>query len=358
MKINHAVKIRVSAITRGSGHKAVAAAAYRSSEKLHDSKYQCDHDYSRKGGTVHSDIAVPENAPAWLTEKRGAAQREELWNEAERAEDSSTRRKQAVIGKGFVCILPRELNEPQQIALMEEFAAGMAKRGLVADWSLHQAEAADGEKNPHAHLAITTRLIDKQGFGKKWEPAGAPAGKKPRWAYLDDKNLLAAWRIEYAAAANHAYEAAGLDVRATEKGYEELGLDQKATAHKGKDATALEKQGEKTRLAVHNRKVAFDNNLRPYDRAFEGSPSPWAFEPPASGSDWHKRFAEWHMLRTASMAARDATQKSLSSVTTPPETRSLRNTERAREQAKLAYRQSGSWSERTETSSIEKDRGR
>src|SRR5580693_3302189 len=108
MRINHAVKIQASAISRGSGHKAVAAAAYRSGEKLYDHKYECLHDYSRKGGVVLSEIAVPKGAPDWL-HNGGASTRERLWSEAEFAEDVSTRRKQAVVGKSFVCILPREL---------------------------------------------------------------------------------------------------------------------------------------------------------------------------------------------------------------------------------------------------------
>ena len=370
MKLNHAVKIRVSAITRGQGHKAVAAAAYRSGSRLVDEKYDCVHNYQAKSGEVaHSEIVVPDgnNIPDWLQnaeehgggEEAQTALRERVWNEAEKAEDTSTRRKQAVVGKSFVCILPRELNQEQNIALMQDFAEGMRTRGLLADWSLHMTDAADGQQNPHAHLAICTRSLDSTGFGKKWEPAGAEKGKKPKWAYLDDKKLLAAWRKEYTDAANRAYEAAGLDVRATEKGYEELGIDQKAEAHKGKDATALEKKGEKTRVESHNRKVGFDNILRPYDRALDNAPEQWAFQPPAAEESWHKKFAEWQLLRGGAMAARDAAQKQQSSVMPPPATRSLRYTEMVRQEAQLAARQNRTWQERVEkTPSQEPKRGR
>ena len=127
--------------------------------------------------------------------------------------------------------------------------------------------------------------------------------------------------------------------------------DHEPGVHLGKEAAALERKGKGTRAAAHNRKVDFANTLRPYDRALEETDDPWAFRPPASETEsWHKKFAEWQMIRAASMASRDAAQKSLSNVAAPPATRSESRTEGARHGALLAHRQSMTYQERVKKS--------
>ena len=63
-------------ISRSQGRSAVACAAYRSAEKLHDEKYDKDHDYTQKQDVAHAEIILPENAPSNLKD------REALWNAA------------------------------------------------------------------------------------------------------------------------------------------------------------------------------------------------------------------------------------------------------------------------------------
>lgn len=50
-------------ITRNEGRSAVAAAAYRSGEKITNIWDGVEHDYSRKGGIVYKNILLPGNAP-------------------------------------------------------------------------------------------------------------------------------------------------------------------------------------------------------------------------------------------------------------------------------------------------------
>ncbi|EPR08633.1 hypothetical protein M527_09605, partial [Sphingobium indicum IP26] len=50
-------------IGRSSGSSAVASAAYRAAERLHDDRLGRDHDFSNKAGVVHSEIMLPEGAP-------------------------------------------------------------------------------------------------------------------------------------------------------------------------------------------------------------------------------------------------------------------------------------------------------
>ena len=55
----------------------MAAAAYRSGEKLHSEYYGEDSDYTRKGGVICSEILMPPHAPPEY------ANREFLWNAVE-----------------------------------------------------------------------------------------------------------------------------------------------------------------------------------------------------------------------------------------------------------------------------------
>ena len=54
---------RVSIIKRSEGRSSVASAAYRAGEELADKRSGQAHDYSRKGGVLHTEILTPENAP-------------------------------------------------------------------------------------------------------------------------------------------------------------------------------------------------------------------------------------------------------------------------------------------------------
>ena len=67
-------------IGRSSGRSAVAAAAYRAGERLHDSRIDRDHDFTNKAGVLHSEIMLPKHAPAEFSD------RATLWNAVEAAE--------------------------------------------------------------------------------------------------------------------------------------------------------------------------------------------------------------------------------------------------------------------------------
>ena len=66
--------------SRGNGKSAVAAAAYRAGEKITNERDGVTHDYTRKGGIVHTAILLPDNA---LPEYKDRAV---LWNAVEKIE--------------------------------------------------------------------------------------------------------------------------------------------------------------------------------------------------------------------------------------------------------------------------------
>jgi hypothetical protein len=94
-------------ISRSAGSSAVAAAAYRSADRLHDDRLDRDHDFSNKAGVVHSEVILPESAPAEF------ADRERLWNAVEAGEV----RKDAQLSREVEFAIPRELTKAQGIDL-------------------------------------------------------------------------------------------------------------------------------------------------------------------------------------------------------------------------------------------------
>src|SRR5271169_6342609 len=86
-------RLEAKIISRGNGHSAVAAAAYRTGTKLRDERSDKIHDYSsRTKGVVESVILRPENAPAFSQDTAS------LWNEVERSE----KRKDAQLAREFI----------------------------------------------------------------------------------------------------------------------------------------------------------------------------------------------------------------------------------------------------------------
>ena len=70
----------IKIISRAKGKSAVAAAAYRSGETLTNHYDGVIHDFTRKGGIVHTEILLPPHAPPDF------ADRSILWNSVEKIE--------------------------------------------------------------------------------------------------------------------------------------------------------------------------------------------------------------------------------------------------------------------------------
>lgn len=150
---------RTHVISRGNGHSAVKAAAYRSGEKLRDVRADRHSDYShRADDVVHSEILLPAGSDP------GFADREKLWTAVEEREDSSTRRATAQLAKDHIIALPKELSSEQHAELAKSFAEQeFVNHGFVVDLNVHYH--SDG--NPHAHLMTTLRKLDGSEFGQK-----------------------------------------------------------------------------------------------------------------------------------------------------------------------------------------------
>lgn len=163
-------------ISRANGSSAVASAAYRAAERLHDDRLGRDHDFSNKAGVVHSEIMLPEGAPERLND------RTILWNEVEAGE----KRKDAQLAREVEFSIPRELNQQQGVQLARDFVEKQfVERGMVADLNVHWDFAEDGSPKPHAHVMLSMREVGPEGFGQKvrdWNRTELLQGWREAWA--------------------------------------------------------------------------------------------------------------------------------------------------------------------------------
>ncbi|MBR2174091.1 Ti-type conjugative transfer relaxase TraA [Sphingopyxis sp.] len=222
-------------ISRAAGSSAVAAAAYRSADRLHDERLGRSHDFSNKAGVVHSEVLLPDGAPdEWRD-------RERLWNDVEAAE----LRKDAQLSREVEFAIPREMTEQQGIDLARDFVKReFVARGMVADLNVHWDIGADGLARPHAHVMLTMREI------KIGEDGEVGFGAKVRdWNRTE---LLTHWREAWADHVNERLAELDIDARIDHRSLEEQGIELEPQHKIGPAASRMAGQGlEAERLQDH-----------------------------------------------------------------------------------------------------------
>lgn len=216
---------------------AIAAAAYRSGERLFDSSqakwFQFD-----KPEVVFKEILAPAGAPSWVFD------RQTLWNVVERSE----KRCDAQLAREVELTLPRELAQDQQVALVRAFIEEhFISKGMVADYAIHRPPASDGLEQPHAHVMLTMRRLDnatETGFApckeRDWNEREdiarivADARKLFNDTRLSEHKLalekaealrnVNIWREGWAACANRSLQTAGSTARIDHRTLEAQGI--------------------------------------------------------------------------------------------------------------------------------------
>ena len=240
----------VKVIGRSGGRGAVASAAYRAAERLHDDALDQDHDYRAKDGVVHSEIMLPPGAPDhWLD-------RATLWNEVEARE----RQHNAQLARDVEISLPRELSQAEGIALVQDFVREQfVSRGMVADLNVHWATASDGELQPHAHVMLSMRKVEA-GQGRAGHEAEAGFGLKERaW---NDRALLGEWRERWGELANARLAELGHDARIDHRSNAARGIDLEPQNKIGPAGARRELRGEDAERAAEHREIARRNGER------------------------------------------------------------------------------------------------
>lgn len=210
-------------VSRTSGRSAVAAAAYRSGERLLDARTGLAHDFRARSGVESAFIVAPADAPAW------AADRQSLWSAVETHE----KRSNSTTAREWEAALPDELDASQREALVRSFAVAMVERfGIVADCALHAPSREGDQRNHHLHMLTTTRAVDAQGFGEKTRELD---GGKGRGAAVEEVRAL------WADLTNRALEAAQIKER----------VDHRSHATQRREATETAQEAERVEHSLN-----------------------------------------------------------------------------------------------------------
>ena len=295
-------------VSRGTGRSIVAASAYMSCSRMVSDYDGVQHDYTRKLGLVWQEVFLPPQAP------REWHDREQLWNAVEAAE----KMKDSRLAREIIVALPIELDHEEQIALTSAYISQQfVADGMCADVALHDT---DGH-NPHAHILLTMRPLNKDGTwqyktekeylcmkdGEErgftaaeyksvqtegWEkqylyrvgrknvymtPSAADehgytrADKHPKSSRYGRQNpiaarwnseeQLAAWREAWADTVNRALKEIGCAERIDHRSHATRGFDEQPTIHEGVEAMHIEAKGFVSERRALNRQIRADNAL-------------------------------------------------------------------------------------------------
>jgi Ti-type conjugative transfer relaxase TraA len=217
-------------VSRGGGSSAVAAAAYRSADRLYDARLDRHHDFSNKTGVVHSEVMLPEGAPEEWRD------RAKLWNDVEAVEV----RKDAQLAREIEFAIPREMSQADGIQLARDFVQReFVDRGMVADLNVHRDVGVDGLAKPHAHVMLSMREVGENGFG-------------PKVREWNKTELLTHWREAWAEHVNGRLAQLDIDARIDHRSLEAQGIALEPQNKIGPAAARMAQEGlVRERLEEH-----------------------------------------------------------------------------------------------------------
>ena len=270
--------LSIKVISKSRGASAVAKAAYRSGQKLHNERTGLSHDFTKKHGVVHSEVMLCRNAPKEYRD------REILWNAVERIEKNSN----AQLAREIEFALPIEFDEKARLEVAREFLQHFVDEGMCVDWSYHNKEF--GKPNPHIHAMLTMRGIRPDGsWDSKEKKAYALDPDGERIPIIDPKtgkqkigkngrkmwkrenvqkndwnsrDKAEEWRKLWADTVNRKMKELGFSERIDHRSYERQGIDLEPTIHEGYTARQMERSGRISDRCRINRDIRKRNRLR------------------------------------------------------------------------------------------------
>ena len=130
---------------------AIAKAAYRSGEKLHDDMQDRIYDYQHRENVLYSNIQIPDNCPEAYKD------RETLWNAVESQKSNINSR----FAREFEIALPNEWDIGKAKDYLNDFVKEQfVDKGMIADINIHQNH---NNNNLHAHVMCTVDPVNEQG---------------------------------------------------------------------------------------------------------------------------------------------------------------------------------------------------
>ncbi len=213
-------RLHVKVISRKTGQSAVASAAYRSASRLRDERLERAQDFPAKRGVVHSEVLLPEHA------RERWSDRERLWNDVEAFEV----RKDAQLACDFA---------------QSEFVG----LGMIADLNGHWDVGEDGMPKPHAHVMLTMRAVDANGFG-------------PKVRDWNRTEMVERWRERWAELAKERMAELDIDARIDHRSFEAQGIVLEPQSQIGAPAQHIEAEGIEADRAEMHREIARGNGER------------------------------------------------------------------------------------------------
>ena len=229
-------------ISRGKGQSAVAAAAYRSGERLRDEQANEQKFYQARAERIEfTAIMAPKDAPDW------AQDRNQLWNHVERGE----KRKDAQLAREIEIALPHELTPQQREWLVKDFAReAFVRKGYAVDIAIHAPDKTSDERNHHAHIMVTMRTLDGDGFAAKKDPS------------MNRREQLGEWREQWAHLANRHLERHGHEARIDHRSLKQQGIEREAGIHLGYAANEMAQRGAQSDRMDALKQIIDRNDIR------------------------------------------------------------------------------------------------
>lgn len=224
-------------ISRLRGESVSKAAAYILRANIFDPYSGKTHYYASGKDLLYSEVLVPDHAPKELLDL----------NILLTAIDLAERRYDARTGRVVRLTLPnnKEFSDEERFALARVYVKeAFVSQGMCAIMAIHAGENIDPTKNnPHAHVLLTDRPVDSNGFCVR---------KNRDWNQTEQ---LHRWRALWAEIQNRAFHEKGLEIRVSHESLEVQGIDRQPTHPLGRAATALERKGIQTEIGNRNREI-------------------------------------------------------------------------------------------------------
>ena len=252
------IHLHIEMICRSHGRSAVQMAAYCGRDKLY-----CDHtgetyDYTSRTDLVYHEVLLPDHAPKDFYNPLI------LWNSVEKIEKS----RNAQLARSIILALPKEIDRNHQIEMACRYVTEQfVQRGMCADVSIHDK----GDKNPHVHVLLTTRSLDKEGKwmakqrkNKRYDAARKRNifGKSIKINDWDERRNVEIWRKAWADCCNRYCSHQGVPREFTHSSYVSQGIDREATKHLGAKVNALQKRGKFPDRWKENERIKQRNKKR------------------------------------------------------------------------------------------------
>ncbi len=229
-------------LSRSNGASVARAAAYIEREKVEDERTGETYDFSRhQDKALWTGIYAPSGAPEW------AHDLQQLCNEIERAE----KRKDSQLARPLELSLAHELTREQNRWMMQDFIKeNFTRHGYATIAAIHEPPHGGDERNIHAHLLVSLRTIDENGFSK--------TKQAEQDNYLNKSAILEGYRESWEKHLKHHLKRHGFEREAQEvscKSLEAQGIKREPQQHLGPTASDMERRGKQTERGEINSEI-------------------------------------------------------------------------------------------------------